>query len=310
MVDTQQPLQSSGVLASLSNELAGAVERAAQSVVTVNGRRRMPASGIIWTDSGLIVTANHVVERDEDITINLGDGSTRAVTLIGRDQGSDIALLQLDGASLTAAVKPETEPKPGHLVLAVGRPGQSGPMASLGVISLVGGGWRTSEGTNVESFIRSDAAMLPGFSGGPLVDTTGATVGMNSSTVGRRGGLTIPFDAVDAIVGALRAHGKVRRGFLGVGAQSVELNTGLRESLGVEQERALVIVNVQADGPAEQSGLMIGDVILAVQDRKVATVEELQDYLSGEIVGQVVTVSLVRGGQLAQAQVTVGERGQ
>lgn len=307
MVDTQtQP--STGVLSSLSNELAAAVERAAQSVVTVNGRRRMPASGIIWTADGLIVTANHVVERDEDITVNFGDGDSHAVNLIGRDQGSDIALLQLDGGSLSTATRPDTEPRPGHLALAVGRPGQSGPMASLGVISLVGGSWRTSEGTNVESFIRSDAAMLPGFSGGPLIDTNGAAIGMNSSTVGRRGGLTIPFDAVDSVITALRAHGKVRRGFLGIGAQSVELNAGLRASLGVEQERALVIVNVQSDGPAERGGLMIGDVILSVQGRQVATVEELQDHLSGEIVGQPVDVQLVRGGQLAQAQVTAGER--
>jgi len=308
MIDTQHQ-ESIGVLSSLSNELANAVERASQSVVTVNGRRRMSASGIVWSADGLIVTANHVVERDEDLTVNLGDGTARTVTLAGRDQGSDIALLQLDGSSLSVATRPNADPKPGHLVLAVGRPGQSGPMASLGVISLVGGSWRTSEGTNVESFIRSDAAMLPGFSGGPLIDTSGDTIGMNSSTVGRRGDLTIPFDAVDSVATALRAHGKVRRGFLGIGAQSVELNAGMRQSLGIEQERALVIVNVQPDGPAEQSGLMIGDVILTVQGRQVATVEELQDHLSGEIVGQAVDVDLLRGGQLTQAPVTVGERG-
>jgi S1-C subfamily serine protease len=308
MVDIEQN-QSTGVLSSLSNELANAVERSAQSVVTVNGRRRLPASGIAWTSDGVIVTANHVVERDEDLTVSLDDGVARPVILVGRDQGSDIALLQLDGTSLTPAVRPGAEPRPGHLVLAVGRPGQTGPMASIGVISLVGGSWRTSEGTQVESFVRSDAAMLPGFSGGPLVDTTGAIIGMNSSTVGRRGGLTIPFDSVDNIVSGLRAHGKVRRGFLGIGAQSVELNAGLRESLGIDQERALVVVNVQPDGPAEQSGLMIGDVILSVQERQVATVEELQDHLSGEIVGQMVNVSLLRGGQLTQTPVTVGERG-
>src|SRR5680860_230773 len=181
MVNTQQ-LPTSGALTTLSTELASAVDRAAQSVVTVQGRRRMPASGIVWSPDGLVVTANHVVERDEDITIVLPDGETRPVTLSGRDQGSDIALLQVDGGLLEPASNPTGDLKPGHLVLAVGRPGQNGPMASLGVISLVGGSWRTSEGTNVDSFIRTDAAMLPGFSGGPLIDTEGAVIGMNSST--------------------------------------------------------------------------------------------------------------------------------
>jgi S1-C subfamily serine protease len=181
-------------------------------------------------------------------------------------------------------------------------------MASLGVISLVGGSWRTSEGTNIERFIRSDAAMLPGFSGGPLVDASGATLGMNSSTVGRRGGLTIPWDAVGTVVEALRTHGKVRRGFFGVGAQSVELNQHLRQALGTDQEKALVVVNVQPDGPAERSGIFIGDVILAIGGHRVATVEELQDHLTGDVVGSAVEVSLMRGGQLLQTSVTVGER--
>jgi S1-C subfamily serine protease len=308
MVERSQATVSS-VLSSLSDELAGAVERAAASVVTVNGRRRMPASGIVWSGDGLIVTASHVVERDEDLSISLPDGETRPVTLLGRDLGSDIALLQVEGADLTPAARPEGEPRPGHIVLAVGRPGPNGSMASLGVISLVGGSWRTAEGTSVEGFIRSDAAMLPGFSGGPLIDTAGAVFGMNSSTVGRRGGLTIPYDAVDGVVGALRAHGKVRRGFLGIGAQAVDLTPGLRSSLGIEQERALVIVNVQPEGPAEQSGLIIGDVILSVEGKPVATVEELQDHLTGEVVGKPVSVGLIRGGQRLDVQVTAGERG-
>lgn len=300
--------QASEALASLSNGLADAVERGASSVVTVNARRRMPASGIIWSTDGLVVTASHVIERDEDISVTCPDGETSQATLLGRDQGSDIALLRFDRTGLQAATRAASEPRPGHVVLAIGRPGRGGAMASLGVVSLVGGPWRNGEGVNIERFVRSDAAMLPGFSGGPLIDSSGDILGMNSSTLGRRGGLTIPFDAVSDVLEALQSHGKVRRGFLGIGAQAVDLNANMRETLGLDQEKALLIVNVQPGGPADQSGLIIGDVILSIGSQAVASVEELQDHLSGDIVGQPVDVQLIRGGALAERQVTAGER--
>ncbi|CAN5688641.1 trypsin-like peptidase domain-containing protein [soil metagenome] len=305
----ETPTQQASVLAALSNDLAGAVESISPSLVTVHGRRRLSASGIVWNGDGLIVTANHVVERDDDLSITTSDDSTHEVALVGRDQGSDIALLYVEGASLSPALASGTVPKPGHMVLAVGRPGKNGAMASLGVVSLVGGEWRTSEGTSVESFVRSDAAMLPGFSGGALIDSSGNVIGMNSSTIGRRGGLTVPYDAVASVVAALKTHGKVRKGFLGIGTQSVELNSALKTSLGLDQQRALVIVSIQADGPAERSGLMIGDVLLSIDGTRLATVEELQDHLTGEIVGHQAAVSLIRGGSILENPVTVGERG-
>jgi S1-C subfamily serine protease len=308
MSDSLKSSTSDDILASLSNELADAVARASRSVVTVYARRRMPGSGIVWSQDGTIVTANHVVERDDDLLVDLGDGENRPATLVGRDPGSDISVLRLEGAEVVPAKGAEREPRPGNLALAVGRPGKNGPVASLGVISVVGGAWRTSEGGSIERFIRSDAAMLPGFSGGPLIDTTGATIGMNSSGVGRRGGLTIPWEALGSIVSAIGAHGRVRRGFFGVGAQSVEIPGPMRQQLGLDQERALLIMSVQSGGPGEQAGLLVGDLILAVGSQPVASVEELQDHLTGDIVGQTVTVSLIRGGQLQSAEVTVGER--
>ncbi len=298
-----------GVLASFSDALATSVETAGSSVVTVSARQRLAATGIIWSADGWIVTANHVVERDDEITVTLPDGTTVEATLTGRDPGSDIALLTVAGKPLVPAPRSSATPKPGHIVLAVGRPGKGGLMASLGVISLVGGPWRNNEGVSIDSFFRSDAAMLPGFSGGPLVDSSGGILGMNSSTLGRKGGLTIPVATIDRVVELLQSHGKVRRGFLGIGAQSVEINPGLRTALGIDQERALVVVNVQPDGPAEVSGLLIGDVILSIKDQSVATVEQLQDHLTGEIVGTPVTIRLIRGGVLIDQQVIAGERG-
>ncbi|MCC6791200.1 MAG: trypsin-like peptidase domain-containing protein, partial [Thermomicrobiales bacterium] len=134
------------ILGRLSNDLAAAVETAGAATVTVNARRRLPATGIVWTTEGLVVTANHVVERDDEITIGLPDGRTVPATLAGRDPGSDLALLKIEASDLTAAPRAEDAVKPGHLVLAIGRPGPSGPMASFGVISVIGGPWRTQRG--------------------------------------------------------------------------------------------------------------------------------------------------------------------
>lgn len=297
------------VLAQLSDDLANAVETAGAATVTVNARRRMPATGIVWEASGLVVTANHVVERDDEITIGLPDGRTVDATLLGRDQGSDLALLKIEAADLTPARKADAAVKPGHLVLAIGRPGPSGPMASFGVVSVVGGSWRTQRGGAVEGFIRADVAMLPGFSGGPLVAADGSVVGLNSSHLGRGGGLTIPAAAIDTIIASLQQHGKVRRGFLGIGAQAVTIPAALAQSAGVQQEQGLVIVGVEPGGPAERDGLYLGDVIITVAGNPVSSVEGLQDALSGDLVGQQTQITILRGGVRQELSVTVGERG-
>ena len=301
-----------GVLAQLSDDLADAVERAGAGTVTVNARRRMPASGIVWTADGLIVTANHVVERDDDITIDLPDGRSVPATVVGRDQGSDIALLRSEATDLPVAPRAESAAdalKPGHLVLAVARPGPSGPMASFGAVSVVGGAWRTHQGATVDGFIRADVAMLPGFSGGPLVNAAGEIVGLNSSTLGRGGGLTVPVSAIQKVADALLSHGKVRRGFLGIGAQTVRIQPALAQSIGVDQERGLLVVGVEPDGPAEKDGLFLGDVIIALDSQPVAEVEQLQDRLTGDWVGRKIPLRVIRGGALQELAVTVGERG-
>lgn len=301
--------ESNGVLANLSNDLAAAVEQAAQSVVTVFGRQRMPATGIVWTKDGLIVSANHVVERDEDIHVDTPDGQHLSTSVVGRDPNSDLVLLRLEGVELTPAVRASHEPKVGQLVLAVGRPGKSGPMASLGVIGLVGGkGGRDQRRNQLGNFLKTDAAMLPGFSGGPLVDAWGEILGLNSSTLGRGSGFTLPNATIEKVVTSLQQHGKVRRGFLGVSAQAVAVNDQLAESLGLESKKALVIVGLEQGGPAEQQGLFIGDIIVRVGDTSVGSVDQLMDQLSGDVVGQSVEIAVIRGGELTSKSIVAGER--
>jgi S1-C subfamily serine protease len=296
------------ILARLSDDLAAAVDKAGKSVVTVNARRRMPASGIVWSGNGLIVTANHVVERDDEIGVGLPDGRSVQAKMLGRDPGADLALLQIDATDLTPAERAAGPAKIGHFVLAVGRPGPSGPMASFGIVSLVGGPWRTPQGTSFDNYLRADVAMLPGFSGGPLVDAAGAILGLNSSTLGRGGGLTVPNAAIERTVAALQTHGRVRRGFLGVGAQAVRLPRGMAETLQLPRDQGLLIVSLEPEGPADKGGLLIGDIIVALAGQPVAEVEELQDRLTGDWVGRPMPIRIVRGGQAQDVEVTVGER--
>lgn len=301
-------IPSSSNLTAVSDELANAVERAGAGVVTVDARRRHPATGIIWSADGLIVTANHVVERDEEIEVGLPDGRRVAAALVGRDPGSDVALLRVEAADLTPIARSAAEPRVGHLTLAIGRPGPSGPMASLGVVSAVGGPLHFRGGHALERYIRADVAMLPGFSGGPLIDSAGDLIGLNSSTLGHAGQLTVPASIVDATVATLLQHGRVRRGYLGIGAQAVRLPDALAGAIGNGQNQGLLVVSVETDGPADRAGLILGDVLLAIDGEPISQVEQLQEKLTGDRVGKTIPVRVARGGEPREITVTVGER--
>ena len=307
MTSEQSP--TGGVLAALSNELATAVDRASASVVAVYGRQRMPATGIVWNESGLIVSASHVVERDEDIHIDTPDDRHLSTNVVGRDPNTDLVLLSVEATGLTPAVRSTHTPGVGQLVLAVGRPGKAGIMASLGVISLIGGkNGQDHRRQQFGRFLKTDAAMLPGFSGGPLVNAWGEMLGLNSSTLGRGSGFTLPNETIERIVVSLQQHGKVRRGFLGVSAQTVTFNGPLAQDLSLDSDRALVIVGLEAGGPAEQQGLLIGDIIVRVAGTAVGSVDQLMEQLNGDVVGQPVAIEIVRGGALTTQTLVVGER--
>jgi S1-C subfamily serine protease len=301
-------LSSASLLAGVSDELADAVDRAGAGVVTVDARRRHPASGILWSADGLVATANHVVERDEEIEVSLPDGRTAAATLVGRDPGSDLALLRIAVTGLEPLPRAAAEPRVGHLTLAIGRPGPSGAMASLGVVTAVGGPLRFRGGHSLDRYVRADVAMLPGFSGGPLVDSSGGLIGLNSSTLGHAGQLTIPASSIDATISTLLQHGRVRRGYLGIGAQAVRLPDALIKAIDNGQEQGLLIVSVEPGGPADAAGLILGDVVLAIDGEQVGQVEQLQERLTGDRVGNAVAVRIIRGGEPREVTVTVGER--
>lgn len=296
-----------GVLTAFSDQLAAAVAQAGAAVVRVDAGRRQPASGVLWTSDGLIVTADHALERDEDVTVGLPDGRTVSASIVGRDPGTDLALLKAEGAPDSAVIGRGPAPRVGHVVLLVGRPGNS-VATSIGVVSALGGPVRTWRGGQLEGIIRTDATFYPGFSGGPLIDTSGRMLGLATSHFGRGAGLAIPLLVVERVVAALQSHGRIRRGYLGIGTQPVALPEALRARLGLKQESGLMVVAVEPNTPADLGGMVIGDVLIALAGVTVEDHEDLLAELGAERVGQATQVRMLRGGEHLNLTVTIGER--
>lgn len=294
--------------AALSQAMAEAVAMAGAATVLVDARRRMPASGIGFA-ADLILTADHVVEREDDIRIVLPDGSTRAASLVGRDPGNDLALLRVSGGGVLAAKAAAEPARIGQLVLALGRPTLEGIQASLGVVSAMGGPVRTGRGGLLEQYLRTDAIPYPGFSGGPLIDASGQVVGLNTSGLAHSGvSLAIPAGLAWQVAETLRQHGRVLRGYLGVRSQPTALPAAQQQALGREQAAGLLLVGIEENSPASQAGLLVGDILVGLGGKPLNDPDELLAQLVGEIVGQSVSLEIFRGGQLIQIAVKIGER--
>lgn len=293
------------MLDELSEALAQNVESTGPSVVRVEGRRRLPASGIVWSEDGIVVTANHVLKRDDNIAVGLADGQAVKATLVGRDPGADLAVLRVDSSDLSPAGWLAEGLQVGHLVLALGRPGKT-VQATLGIISALGDSWRTATGGQVDRYLQTDVVMYPGFSGGPLVNSGGQILGLNTSALLRGVSLTVPASTVDRTVNTLLAHGRMRRGYLGVSTQPVRLPEPLREELG--QDTGLLIVNVETGTPADEGGLLLGDTIVKIDDAPIRHHDDLMSQLTAGRVGQKSPLTIVRGGEVRTLNVTIGER--
>ena len=305
---SEQTEAQSGVLAGVSDELANAVERAGQSTVAVRARRHVAAGGVLWAP-GVVVTADHVVENDEDIKIVLPSGEEVRATLAGRDGGTDLAVLRIDNTTATPAqIADSTALRVGQLALAVARPGGEGLAASIGIISAIGGSWRTWRGGTIDALIRTDLTLYPGFSGGPLVDVQGRVAGINTSGLSRGHSLIIPTQTIKRVAEALLARGRVSRGYLGVGLQPVQLPADLAQKLGLQQPSGVILVTVDAGGPAATAGLMLGDIIVALEGKATADTDDVQAHLGTDSVGKALSASLIRGGELKTLPITVRER--
>jgi S1-C subfamily serine protease len=289
-----------------SNGLTSAVEKGGASTVLVDARKRYPASGIAYAED-LVLTADHVVTREENIKVTLPDGRTLDAALAGRDPGLDLALLRIAEKALTPAQTSDAV-KVGQLVLALGRPNERGVQASWGIVTAINGPARTHRGGLLDEFIQTETTPYPGFSGGPLINTEGEVLGLNTSGLTRGSSLTIPVKVAWRIAEALARHGSVRRGYLGVRTQPVEIPEAARKALEREQATGLLVLWLEENGPAQKGGLFVGDTIIAVGGQPVSDPDDLFSALHSETVGKSIAVEILRGGKPETVHVTVGER--
>jgi S1-C subfamily serine protease len=298
----------SSTLAELSSQLAVAVETAGNSVVAIHARRRIPSSGIVWRE-GIIVSASHTVRRDDEIQVTLPSGDSTVATVAGRDPATDLIALRVDGAKSHVAPRGDSSSlRVGSLVLAVGRPGRN-VSASFGIISAIGEGWRSWQGARIDRVLRLDLSVYDGFSGGPLVDASGAVLGLNNSALSRGMPMALPAKAVDRVLDELLERGHVRRPFIGVAVQPVALSASLVKQHQLGHDAGLLIVSIADSSPADRAGIFLGDVLLEANGQTLGRPDDLLDALSGVSNDRAVTLKLLRGGTIKTISVTPADRG-
>lgn len=295
-------------LIELSNALAQATERAARSAVAVHTEARGSSSGIVWR-SGVIVTSERALRRDDEIRVTLADGRAVPATLAGRDPSTDITVLKC--AEADSAVQKFGDVaalKPGNLVLVVGRTRASGPVAALGVVSLVAPDRRTWTGASLAPYIRLDVGLQPTAVGGAVIDAQGDVVGLATPRFARFGALAVPASAINKIADTLLKKGHIPHGYLGVGLQPVSLPDALRESLERNEKTAAIVLEVRPGGPADKAGVVIGDILVSLAGQPVTRLEDVQTALAGEAIGKSLPLKFVRGGSVQEGSIVVAER--
>jgi len=303
-----QKTGNSSALSELSSQLAAAVESASRFVVSIHARRRIPSSGIVWRD-GVVVSASHTVRRENEIPVTLPGGESATAKVAGRDSATDIVAMRIDAGSYVAPRADSSSLRVGSLVLAVGRPGRD-VSASFGIVSAVGDGWRTWQGARIDRVLRLDLAVYDGFSGGPLIDASGAVLGLNNSALARGTPLALPAAAVDKVVDELLDRGHVRRPFIGVAVQQVSLSVALVKQHGLPDDAGLLIVSIADRSPAETAGIMLGDVLLEADGSPISGPDALLDALSSVTRGGSIKLKLLRAGTIKTVPVTPSDRGE
>ncbi len=282
-----------GALVALSNDLAGTVERVAASVVAVEARSRIGSSGF-YVRPDLILTADHALENDEVEIVRAGGETERAV-VAGRDPSTDLALLRVENAGAPVDFAPSEGLRVGAILLAVARDDDGDLAASMGVLSAVGGPWRTWHGGEIERFVRPDLSLYPRFAGSPLVDVTGRVIGLATGALARRQVVAVPAGTINRRIDAMLAGGgRVRRGYLGVALHAVD--------------GGAVVLGVAPDSPADRAGLIVGDVVVAIDGEAVADADGVHARLGPGTSGKEFEIGVRRGGAPVSLRVTAADR--
>jgi S1-C subfamily serine protease len=295
-------------LIEFSDALALATERAAASVVAVHTETRGSSSGIVWRP-GVIVTSEHTLRRDEEIQLTLPNGRVAPATLVGRDPSTDIAVLKCAEADTAAPLFGDVAAlKPGSLTLVVGRTRASGPVAALGVVSLLASDRRTWTGASLTPYIRLDIGLQPTAIGGAVIDASGNLVGLATPRFARFGAIAVPASTINKISDTLLKQGRIPRGYLGVGLQPVRLPNGLREMLQRNEKTAAIVLDVHPDGPADKAGIVIGDILASLGGQSITRLEDVQSLLAGDAIGKTLPLKFIRGGAVQDGNIVVAER--
>ncbi|MGH9308814.1 MAG: S1C family serine protease [Vicinamibacterales bacterium] len=318
LTNADQPL-----LDAYSRAVVDAVEQVAPAVVTIDVRkrgagraRRTPAqagsgSGFVFASDGLILTNSHVVEDASEIDVTLPDGRERRADLIGADPDTDVAVLRITASDLTALVFGDSQAlRPGQLVIAIGNPYGFQHSVSAGVVSALGRSLRARSGRLIEHVIQTDAALNPGNSGGPLVTSGGQVVGVNTAIIAGGQGLSfaVPIGTVTTVLPALLRDGRVRRGYLGVAGQDVPLLRRVTRFHRLTQASGVLVISLEADGPAREAGVREGDIIVSLDTTPVASLDDLHRVLTEDRIGTVVHLGILRDTQRIDVIVRIADR--
>jgi serine protease Do len=296
------------VLSQVSEALADAVEHVGRSVVAIKASRHGSASGVLWR-SGVVVTVAHAIRHDEGIQVALLDGSRRQAALAGADGSTDLAVLKMEGEWPDVAdIGHAGSVRAGHFVFAVARDLHGQSSASFGIVGATAGEWRTWRGGHIDRLIRLDGSLPTGFAGGPIADTQGQVIGIGTHGLARGFGVVIPASTVSRVTEQLLASGRIAHGYLGIGTRPITLPEPLSRKLGLESRAGLIVLSLAPQGPAEQAGLLPGDILVELAGRPLQDIDDLQSTLGGDRIGERVRVGVVRGGERVDSAITLGER--
>jgi S1-C subfamily serine protease len=294
-------------LLTLSEDLAAAVAQTAKSVVAISARRRFDSSGVHWS-SGVVVTAQHAIRRDEDIKITTASGASLDAELAGRDPGTDLAVLRVKGLDAPVITKgTHTSVLPGHIALAVGRSKDSA-IAALGIVGSLSGPSQTWRGGRLERVVRLSVDLHPGAAGGAVTDAAGQLIGIATSALSQYSVFAIPPETVDRVAARLLKEGRMARGYLGAGLQPIAIPEHLKSKLGLSSSAGLITMSVDPEAPAGRGGLLIGDILVDLGGRAVEKPENVQEILDPDSVGKKLPAKVLRGGAVVVLDITIGER--
>jgi len=291
-------------LVRFSEDIANVVAGIGPSVVQVHGRRR-PVSGVAYSPE-IVLTSARALGREDGVSVTTGDGRTASAELVGWDPASGLAILRTEGLNLPPAAIAGEPGRVGQMALPIARSWSNALTASAGIVAVIGGPLRTGRGQSIEQILRVTAPMHDGFAGGAVVDAAGRVLGMATSAKIRGLAVVIPAAIAWKSAAHVLEHGRPRVGFLGISSHPVRLSD--RQRGGTSHDRGLIVVAVTPDGPADTAGVLIGDVVLELDGQPVGSIDELFGLLAGNRVGRAVPVRVLRGGDLKELSVTVGER--